>query len=65
MNLRVICMPSRFHTNDNTIIVDNYDNALHIIKQKLDDGDYLTSNDSSINMTYNRTTHRYKVFPSK
>ena len=26
------CMPSRFHTNDNTIIFDNYDNALHIIK---------------------------------
>ena len=60
-----ICMPSRFHANDNTIIVDNYDNALHIIKQKLDDGDYLTSTDSSINITYNRTIHRYQVFPSK
>jgi hypothetical protein len=58
-------MPSRFHTNDNTIIVDNYDNALNIIKQKLYDGDYFTSTDSSINIAYNRTIHRYQVFPSK
>jgi hypothetical protein len=42
-NLSEICMPSRFHTNDNTIIVDNYDNALNIMKQKLYDGDYFTS----------------------
>ena len=48
-NLSEICMPSRFHTNDNTIIVDNYDNALNIVKQKLYDGDYFTSTDSSIN----------------
>ncbi|HXX98530.1 MAG TPA: hypothetical protein VEL11_15605 [Candidatus Bathyarchaeia archaeon] len=60
-----ICMPSRFHTNDKSIIVDNYDNALGIIKQKLYDGDYFTSTDSSINITYNRTIHRYQVFPSK
>ena len=37
-NLSEICMPSRFDTNDNTIIVDNYDNALGIIKQKLYNG---------------------------
>jgi hypothetical protein len=64
-NLSEICMPSRFHRNDNTIIVDNYDNALNIMKQKLYDGDYFTSSDSSINIAYNRTIHRYQVFPSK
>ena len=58
-------MPPRFHTNDKTIIVEKYDNALGIIKQKLYDGDYYTSTDSSINMTYNRTIHRYQVFPRK
>jgi hypothetical protein len=57
-------MPSAFHTNNNTIIVENYDNALDIIKQKLYDGDYFRSNDSSINIAYNRTIHRYQVFPS-
>ena len=58
-------MPSPFHINDKTMIVDNYDNALGIIKQKLYDGDYFTSTDSSINIVYNRTIHRYQVFPSK
>jgi hypothetical protein len=58
-------MPLPFHTNDNTIIVDNYDNALDIIKQKLYDGDYFTSTDSSINIAYNRTIHRYQVFLSR
>ena len=58
-------MPSRFHTNDNTIIVDNYDNALNVMKQKLYDGDYFTSTDSSINISYNRRIHRYQVFQSK
>ncbi|MGB8935472.1 MAG: hypothetical protein WCC17_10260 [Candidatus Nitrosopolaris sp.] len=48
-NRSEICMPSPFHTNDKTIIVDNYDNALGIIKQKLYDGDYFTSTDSLIN----------------
>jgi hypothetical protein len=32
-------MPSPFHTNNNTIIVEDYDNALDIIKQKLYDGE--------------------------
>ena len=66
-NRSEICIPSRFHTNDDmkTIIVDNYDNALGIIKQKLYDGDYFTSTDSSINIAYNRTVHRYQVYPSK
>jgi hypothetical protein len=58
-------MPSWFHTDDKTIMVDNYDNALGIIKQKLYDGEYFTSADSSINITYNRTIHRYQVFPRK
>jgi hypothetical protein len=58
-------MPLAFHTNNNTIIVENYDNALEIIKQKLYDGDYFRSTDSSINIAYNRTIHRYQVFPSK
>jgi len=58
-------MPSRFRTNDNTIIVENYDNTLDIIKQKLYDGNYFTSTDSSINIAYNRTIHRYQVYPSK
>jgi hypothetical protein len=58
-------MPSPFHTNNNTIIVENYDNALGIIKQKLYDGDYFRSADSSINIAYNRTIHRYQVFPRK
>src|SRR5215467_14440989 len=52
-------MTSRFHPNDNAITVDDYDNALHIIKQKLYDGDYFTSTDSSINIAYDRTIHRY------
>ena len=47
-NLSEICMPSRFHTNDKTILVDNYDNALDVTKQKLYAGDYYTSTDSSI-----------------
>jgi hypothetical protein len=58
-------MPLAFHTNNNTIIVENYDNALDIIKQKLYDSDYFRSTDSSINIAYNRTIHRYQVFPSK
>lgn len=58
-------MTSRFHPNDNIITVDDYDNALYLIKQKLYDGDYFTSTDSSINIAYDRTIHRYKVFPSK
>ncbi len=64
-NRSEICMPSPFHINDKIIIVDNYDNALGIIKQKLYDGDYFTSTDSSINVAYNGTIHRYQVFPSK
>ena len=66
-NRSEICIPSQFHTNDdmNTIIVDNYDNALGIIKQKLYDADYFTSTDSSINIAYNRTVHRCQVYPSK
>lgn len=64
-NRSEICMPSPFHINDKTVIVDNYDNALGIIKQRLYDGDYFTSTDSSINVAYNRTIHRYQVFPSK
>ena len=58
-------MTSRFHPNDNAITVDDYDNALHIIKQKLYDGDYFTSTDSSINIAYDRAIHRYQVFPSR
>jgi hypothetical protein len=64
-NWSEICMPPRFRTNDKTIIVDNYEGALGIIKQKLYDGDYFMSTDSSINIAYNRTIHRYQVFPSK
>jgi len=52
----------RFHTNDKTIIADNYENALDIIKQKLYSGDYYMSTDSSINMAYNRTSHRSSGF---
>src|SRR5215831_5231954 len=37
-NWSEICM--RFHTNDKTIIADNYENDLDIIKQKLYSGDY-------------------------
>src|SRR5215467_11314683 len=58
-------MPSRFHTNDKTILVDNYDSALDVTKQKLYNGDYYTSTDSSINIAYNRAIHRYQVFPSR
>src|SRR5262249_35569166 len=49
-NRSEICM--RFHTNDKTIIVDNYETPV-------------TTIDSSINMAYNKTIHRYQVFPSK
>jgi hypothetical protein len=58
-------MSSRFHTNDETIIVNNYETAVDVTKQKLYDGDHYTSTDSSINIAYNRTIHRYQVFPSK
>jgi hypothetical protein len=34
-------------------------------KQKLYNGDYYTSTDSSINIAYNRAIHRYQVFPSR
>jgi hypothetical protein len=34
-NWSEICMPPRFRTNDKTIIVDNYEGALGIIKQKM------------------------------
>src|SRR5215472_1214744 len=64
-NLSEICMPSRFHTNDKTILVDNYDSALDVTKQKLYAGDYYTSTDSSINIAYNKAIHRYQVFPSR
>jgi hypothetical protein len=50
--------------NGNKIVVDNYQNALDILKQKLYNGDYYTSTDSSICVAYNRTIHRYQVFPS-
>lgn len=63
-NLSEICMPSRFHTNHNTIIVDNYNSAIDVTKQKLYAGDYCTSTDSSINIAYNRAIHRYQVFAS-
>jgi hypothetical protein len=58
-------MPSPFHTNNNTIIVDKYDSAVDATKQKLYAGDYYTSTDSSINIAYNRAIHRYQVFPSR
>jgi hypothetical protein len=61
-NWSEICMASRFHANDKLVIVDNYDSAVDITKQKLYDGDYCTTTDSSINITYNRTIHRYQVF---
>lgn len=51
--------------NDNKIVVGNYRNALDILKEKLYIGDYYTSTDSSICVAYNRTIHRYQVFPSK
>ena len=58
-------MPSRFRTNEITILVDNYDSALDVTKQKLHNGDYYTSTDSSINIAYNRVIHRYQVYPSR
>lgn len=58
-------MASSCQTIDNKIIVDNYHNALGILKEKLYNGDYYTSTDSSICVAYNRTIHRYQVFPSK
>jgi transglutaminase-like putative cysteine protease len=63
-------MASRFHTNDETIIVNNYETAVDVTKQKLYDGDCYTSTDSSINIAARtnipaRTIHRYQVFPSK
>ena len=64
-NLSEICMPLRFHTKDKTVLVDNYDSALDVTKQKLYNGDYYTTTDSSINIAYNRAIHRYQVFPSR
>ncbi len=60
-----LCMASSCQTIDNKIIVDSYHNALDMLKEKLYNGDYYTSTDSSISVAYNRTIHRYQVFPSK
>jgi hypothetical protein len=51
--------------NNNKTVVGSYQNALDILKQKLYNGDYYTSTDSSICVAYNRTIHRYQVFPRK
>jgi hypothetical protein len=64
-NLREISVPSPLQTNDKTIIVDKYDSAVDVTKQKLYAGDYYTSTDSSINIAYNRAIHRYQVFLSR
>jgi hypothetical protein len=49
-------------TNDYKIIVGNYHDALGVLKEKLNNGDYYTSTNSSICMAYNRRIHRYQVF---
>jgi len=51
--------------NNSKTVVGNYQNALDILKQKLYNGDYYTSTDSSVCVAYNRTIHRYQVFPRK
>ncbi len=58
-------MASSCQTNDNKIIVGNYQDALGILKEKLNNRDYYTSTNSSICMAYNRRIHRYQVFSSQ
>ena len=49
---------------DDKIICNNYSRALGTLKEKLDNGDYYTSTNSSVCLTYNRKIHRYQVFPN-
>jgi predicted transcriptional regulator len=58
-------MLSLYQTNDNKIICANYQNALGTLKEKLFNGDYYISTQSSVCIAYNRRIHRYQVFSSQ
>jgi hypothetical protein len=60
-----VLMISSYQTYDNKIICFNYQNALGILKEKLYNGDYYTSTQSSLCIAYNRRIHRYQVFSSQ
>jgi len=51
-------------TKESKIICDNYSNALSTLKEKLYNGEYYTSTNSSVCVAYTRKIHRYQVFSS-
>jgi hypothetical protein len=50
---------------DDEIICNNYSMALGTLKEKLANGEYYTSTNSSVCLTYSRKIHRYKVFSNQ
>ena len=58
-------MISPCQTKDSKIICDNYSNALGTLKEKLYNGEYYTSTNSSVCVAYTRKIHRYQVFSSQ
>jgi predicted transcriptional regulator len=58
-------MISACQTQDNKIICNNFSGALHTLKEKLYNGYYYTSTNSSVCVAYNRRIHRYQVFSSQ
>ena len=58
-------MISACQKKDNRIICNSYLSALGTLKEKLYNGDYYTSTNSSVCVAYNRRIHRYQVFSSQ
>ena len=58
-------MISPCQTKDNKIICNNYSSALGTLKEKLYNGNYYTSANSSVCVAYTRRIHRYQVFSSQ
>ncbi|MGC1927776.1 MAG: hypothetical protein WA667_02285 [Candidatus Nitrosopolaris sp.] len=58
-------MISACQTKDNKIICNSYSSALGTLKEKLYNGDYYTSTNSSVCVAYNRRIHRYHVLSSQ
>jgi hypothetical protein len=50
---------------DDKIVCNNYSSALGILKEKLDNGHYYASTNSSVCLTYSRKIHRYQVFSNQ
>lgn len=58
-------MISPCQTKDNKIICNNYSSALGTLKEKLYNGNYYTSANSSVCVAYTRRNHRYQAFSSQ